>query len=173
MGKKMVKKIPKKTLLLIPAIAVLAVSAVAWKFRRELTLSVFERIAGGRIKVDGNGQNLSLQGTQGDYSFDQGKVPENFPKDFPVYTKAKFIGSWTAKGENGYGISVIWQTESSVAEAKNFYMNEFPKAGWQITNTFDADNSSTISFSKDTKSGFLGITRADNLTTISVTVGIK
>jgi hypothetical protein len=170
-------KISKKSVLGLSIVIILTVFVALVVFRETLKErvinTVFSRITGGAVKVGGDGENLSLQGSQGDYSFDQGKVPDNFPKDFPIYPNAKFNGSWTAKGDTGVGISVIWETEDSISDVKTYYLSEFPRVGWKVTSSFNSDNSSTISFEKDDKSGFLGITRAEALTTISISVGMK
>lgn len=99
-------------------------------------------------------------------------LPENFPKDFPVYEKAKMEGYWTASGKSLDGISAVWKTPDDPAGVITFYKSELLKSGWEMTTVFEDSKSGTFTISKENSDGFVGITREGEETTISVTVGL-
>jgi hypothetical protein len=101
-------------------------------------------------------------------------LPENFPRDFPVYPESILNTSWTTQGELKEGISVLWESEDSPQEVADFYKGRLPELGWSIGSSFEKGGSYTLSFEKETYDGFVGITRGEEgLTQISVTLGVE
>lgn len=101
------------------------------------------------------------------------QLPNEFPKDLPIYQNAELKNSWTASGNATKGISVIWETEDSLVDAYTFYIRELRSNSWKILSEYQEGASNTITFEKDTISGFIGITKGEEgKTLISVTMGI-
>lgn len=136
---------------------------------------VLSGIAGKNVKVDNQGDKVTLTGEGGEVSFEAGgDLPESFPKDFPVYTGAKLVNSYSVKGEEGDGVSVIWETGDSFAKVSDFYKKKLQEDGWKVESTFEQKDSFTSSFSKGEVGGFIGVTLGDEgKVTISVTIGVK
>ncbi len=132
-------------------------------------------ISGKNIKVDKQGDKVTLTGEDGEISFEAGgDLPESFPKDFPVYTGAKLVNSFSASGEEGDGISVVWETSDSFDKVTDFYKKKLPEDGWKVESTFEQKDSFTSSFKKGEVGGFIGVTIGDEgKVTISVTIGVK
>jgi hypothetical protein len=99
-------------------------------------------------------------------------VPEGFPKDFPIYIDSRVEDSWTASGNSTKGISIIWETQDSVDEVYEFYKSNLSKTNWKIVEEYKKEDSEIITFEKDNASGFVGITKGESGTMISVTMGI-
>ncbi len=100
-------------------------------------------------------------------------LPENFPKDFPIYPSSTLKTSWAAQGETKQGISVLWESEESAQVVTAFYKQELARLGFRINSSFESEGSFTISFEKEDVSGFIGIAQGDGAKTqISVTLGI-
>ncbi len=178
------KKKPNKGLkILLIAVGTLLlvgiVVGIVWiKFRGAIVskfLSLFlSKTAGQDVKVGNDGKKITFDGNGGQFSYSaEGELPDEFPKDFPIYTGAKLTSSWTTDGESGKGVSVVWETTDSADKVQAFYKDKLPKSGWKIDNEFAQESMQTISFEKDNISGFIGLTKAEQKLTISATFGIK
>lgn len=101
------------------------------------------------------------------------KLPDNFPKDFPVYKGAKVVASYSGKQDNQEGFFVSWETGDAVDKVKSFYSDAFDKGPWKSSSTFDSSDSSVLSASNaDAKqSATLTISRTGNTTSIGAFLG--
>lgn len=105
-----------------------------------------------------------------------GKLPDNFPSDFPQYPGAKVqsavSGNDTQKDQNG--MWVTFTTNDSVDKVAIFYKNELASKGWTTTGTYSAGGATTYTVQKDTQEGSVVISSSgSNGTAIVVTVGTK
>jgi len=177
------KKSNKLLIILLSVLAVLVlVGLAAWVLWRSLGgkisskfLSLFlSKTAGENVKVENDGKKISFDGKGGQFSYSaEGKLPDGFPSDFPIYPGAKLTSSWTTTGEDSKGISVVWETTDSVTQVKLFYKDKLTAGGWKIDNELAQETMQTISFEKDKTSGFVGLAESNGKLTISVTLGIK
>jgi hypothetical protein len=101
------------------------------------------------------------------------KLPDSFPKDFPIYKDAKFVTSIKSKEKGIEGFAASWETKDSADKVKEFYSKEFDKGPWTSSGTFEGGDVGSYSFSnKDgSKEGSLIITTGDGKTQITVFVG--
>jgi hypothetical protein len=142
------------------------------KIGERIASGVFSGLTGGAVKVQNDGKKVTYSSDGKEFVAEAGgKLPDAFPKDFPVYLNAQVISSWTAKGEQNDGISVIWETTDSAEKVSAFYKEKLAAGGWTINSSFEEKLSTTFSFEKDKNAGFVGITEADGKTNISVTLG--
>ena len=144
-------------------------------FTRLLTIGAVDRQKDDFSEPDIN-QVLSEEDefkTSGSLDSDN-TIPENFPKDFPIYDESTIKDSWVVRGEDIEGISVLLGTEENPVEVVNYYISEFDKTGWSRGKLLETETSYTLSFTKDKIDGFLGITKNNEKDTeISITVGVK
>jgi hypothetical protein len=102
------------------------------------------------------------------------KLPEDFPKDFPIYEGAKMVSSSSVKGEAGKGLSVVWEVEGNINLISKFYENELSKGGWTLSSRLEEDTFLIFSLEKGDIKGFVGITKKDeNKVAVSVSLGVK
>lgn len=103
------------------------------------------------------------------------KVPDSFPKDFPVYKGAKVVGSISTTTQGVKGTLVTWETGDSLDKVKDFYNQEFKDGPWKSDSNGDLGGSAFWSGeSKDGKQALYVIaTRDGDKTTIGATVGPK
>ena len=82
--------------------------------------------------------------------------------------------SWTTEGDEIDGYSAIWETEESVESVSQYFEENLQQQGWEIFMTgADEENGVIMSFTKESRDGFLAITKKDgNKTIISVTLGL-
>ena len=127
---------------------------------------------GGDVKIEGDGEKVSYKGEDFEFSYDSGgELPDDFPKDFPVYKNATLVSKWSSTDEEASGMSVMWETEDSVVKVSEFYKDELVKADWKITSTFSQEESSIFTLEKGETEGHLGITKTDDKVSISITFG--
>ncbi len=90
-----------------------------------------------------------------------GKIPETFPKDFPIYTGAKVtsVMSGSEKGKNN-GFWVTLSTEDSLDKVTAFYTSKLSSNGWETTSNYSSGDTSTQTVTKGAYNGSIAITRA-------------
>lgn len=103
----------------------------------------------------------------------QNELPQFFPGDFPIYDDAVLKNNWTTQSTNVTGVSVAWETNDSATKVYNYYFTELSSLGYKVEVLSQTDTAYTLAFSKDNSNGFIGITKVDTNTLISVTIGIK
>lgn len=101
------------------------------------------------------------------------KVPDNFPKDFPVYSGAKVQQSSTGSAGGITGTNVFWETGDSVDKVTEFYTKAFKDGPWKSQSTGNVSGSSFFlaSSSDGKKSAYVAVASTDGKTTIVTTVG--
>lgn len=163
-------------LAILGAIMVVAVLGGRFVYQRakESVLGTFlSKTTGGVIDVDKEGEKVTIKSEEAEFSFEEGgELPENFPKDFPIYPEAKLTSSWTASGEETEGLSLVWETNDSIDKVAAYYREKLTESGWKSSFTSEVEDSMTLVFEKDDTNGFIGITTEDSKTVISLTLGL-
>ncbi len=101
------------------------------------------------------------------------KLPEDFPKDFPVYSDAKVAGSVSGMQESNSGFLVTFTTSDSIEKVISFYKNALAANGYTTSASFNTDKMQTWAVKKGSMEGSVSITADDSQTTILVTLGSK
>lgn len=103
-----------------------------------------------------------------------GKIPDTFPKDFPIYPGAKVTSvlSGTEKGKSN-GFWVTLSTADSLDKVSMYYKNTLKSKGWTETATYSTGDTSTQTVSKGNLSGTVSATNAGGSkeTTIVIVLG--
>lgn len=103
-----------------------------------------------------------------------GKVPDTFPKDFPIYPGAKVTSSLTgaqAGKSNGFWLTLA--TPDSLGTVTSFYKTQLSSNQWVVEQTYTAGDTMTETLTKGTWSGSLAITKgsSDKETQIVIILG--
>jgi hypothetical protein len=89
-----------------------------------------------------------------------GKVPDNFPKDFPLYPGAKVTsalsGAQTGKS-NGFWLTLA--TGDTLDTVLAYYKSQLAVSDWKIQQTYTSGDTMTETLTKGMWSGSLAITR--------------
>ena len=99
------------------------------------------------------------------------KLPEGFPKDFPVYPGAKVVSSVsnTQQGKgNGLLVTFTIPSGQGLNKVVPFYKNGLSTSGWTITSSFDSDIIQTWEIAKGNTEGSVSITSQRDGITIEV-----
>jgi hypothetical protein len=89
-----------------------------------------------------------------------GKIPDTFPKDFPIYPGAKVTGVLTgAQQGKSNGFWVTLTTADSWDTVSSYYTTTLKTNGWTQTATYTVGGTTTQTVSKGKSSGTVGITQ--------------
>jgi hypothetical protein len=87
-----------------------------------------------------------------------GKLPDNFPVDFPQYPGAKVEGSLTgSQTGSSNGFWVTFSTPDAMDKVVAFYKTGFKNNGWNITGTMDVGSVTTYTVEKGSLEGTVAI----------------
>jgi len=120
------------------------------------------------IKDDKTGAEINI-GTEG-------KIPADFPKDFPIYPGAKVEGNISgAENKAGKGFWLILSTTDDAAKVAAFYEANLSKSGWEIGSTMNIGSSATWEVTKGDTTGSVIVGSDDNAkgTSIVITLAPK
>ncbi len=123
-------------------------------------------------RIEETTQGVEVKSGEEEFSFKETNLPDNFPEDFPVYEEAAISGSWSTKGEQKEGMSVIWKVEAPIEEVVGFYREALVGTGWQITGAFDQEEATTLTIGKEPYEGFIGLAQEGEKVVVSVTIGL-
>jgi hypothetical protein len=178
------KKLPTIAIVAIGCFVLLAIVGFGLSIAGKVLLSKFggDLVKKGiesktGLKVDNKGNTVSFTDSKTGESvnFGEQKMPENFPKDFPLYPGAKFTGSLTGNNKKAdtQGFWIIMSTPDALTKVKAFYTANLDKSGWVIDNTMNLNEMTTWTVKKATLGGGVTVTRGanDKETTITITLG--
>jgi hypothetical protein len=100
-------------------------------------------------------------------------MPDGFPGDVPVYTKARLTSAakFNSSGQVSWGME--WQTLDSVAQVQAFYAGKMSQGDWTITFTNKATNNFSATFARKSNTnvqGTLGAGVGGGVTKISMSL---
>ena len=116
--------------------------------------------------TNSQGQSFTDPKTGATINLGVNKIPDSFPKDFPIYPGATVSSSQTG---NGFWLTLL--SNDSVPVISNFYVNELQANGWSAVEASTTDNSGTSwAITKGNLSGYLTVDRgvSDKQTSILV-----
>lgn len=156
-------------LVLIVVVGIIA--SIAFKFfAKKIGVGALQSAIESKTGVKTNLQDLE----QGKMSFTDektgtkidigsNKIPDTFPKDFPLYPGMKLVSSLSgAGGTNGSGYWLTFSTPDTFEKVSGFYSSELTKNGWKESSNYTAGNTSARTVEKGILNGTVSITRGDD-----------
>lgn len=147
------------------------------KFGMGLVKKGIEEKTGMSISTDKGKEGISFtdkeSGTEININADA-KIPDNFPKDFPIYPGAKPSGSLSnSKADQGF--LLVMTSADEFKKVADYYTKEFPAKGWTIKNTMDLGELITIQAEKGDITGSATIAKEKDKkeTTLMLSAGPK
>ena len=134
------------------------------KMERDLQKSI-----GGNVDVDMDGGEIKIE-TEDGFMIETGEnveLPSDFPKD--VYLVEGDIKS-VMKNPIGGGYSVTVETNKSVEDVKNLYVEKLVEDGWVLNNQMVLGEMAIVSGTKETSSVSVSISIEDDETFVVLTV---
>lgn len=127
---------------------------------------IIEKQTGGKVKINKNKGTVEFKTKEGTIKAGDNKLPDNFPKDIPVYRGAKVKGSLSSQTGKGASMTVALDAKAGFDDVASYYKKEMLAEGWQEKSKFEtgegaarvgmygyekANRSATISVSRDEK----------------------
>ena len=162
---------PTKSFKMNPFVAIVIGSIIVF-FVISLAINFFAKknIKKGKVTFTDTktGQTINIGGE---------KLPDTFPKDFPIYPGAKVVSSVSniqqGKG-NGLLVTFTIPSGQGLNKVVPFYKSGLNTSGWTITSSFDSDTIQTWAIAKGSTEGSVAITTFESdPMTIVVTLGDK
>lgn len=100
------------------------------------------------------------------------KVPDDFPKDVPVYSGAKVNSAMSSK-ESGGTFSLQLESKDDFSKVAEYYKKTMAEQGWKSEQTLEnsGDNpSSMLNFSKEKRSCMVMVSKNNDAVQIGLTV---
>lgn len=166
----MVKKITILFAVFLVILTVFAIFFIKLGLVDHVLSFVLSKVGGTKVTINSPGA-INYTDANAQYSTN-GKLPEGFPKDFPILNSSQITNSWkTTNSKTGF--SIIVSDKSSLSQVFDFYLNGLPANGWKINTKTESDSSATLSFEKGNLNGFIGFATQNGETVYSITVGSK
>ncbi len=124
-----------------------------------LTSKILSGVTGQKVEINDDGKeikNLKI----GDMSFGSG-LPDNFPKDIPVYPKAEIGGFLGGKDGTVSGSTTTLTSQDSASEICDYYVTNLKDKGWTVT-TSEIGEMKMVNFQKENRSGVITINPGDS-----------
>ena len=131
-------------------------------FAKKIVQGVIENRTGIKTNLqDAENGKMTFTDTKTGEKVDigSGKIPDTFPKDFPLYPGVKVLGalSGNQSGANN-GFLLTMSSTDSLDKVSVYYKTQLEKNGWTITETYTQAGTTTYSVEKSAWSGTMGIT---------------
>jgi cytochrome c-type biogenesis protein CcmE len=104
-------------------------------------------------------------------SYNKDKLPDNFPKDIPIYSPASVQMSQIM--DNGKTVMASLNTTDDMAKVAAFYKKALTQAGWEIKADMNMGNTFLVQGEKGEQSLNVSATKEQDKTVITLALGEK
>lgn len=131
-----------------------------------------EQKTGVSIDMEKGGEGFVYKDkkTGAEVSIGQGKVPADFPKDFPLYTNATLAGNASGTQEGKKGFWLIFTTNDSADTVVAFYEEKLKSTGWSTDETMSLGALTTLKVAKNGLVGTVTVTSDEEKKETSIMV---
>lgn len=165
----------KKAVVVLVALILAAMAAgcgsVSEKVGEKAAEKMIEKGTGGEVDIKGD--DVTIKTKEGDAEVNIGtkKLPDGFPKDFPLYKGADIEGSMSTKESGKTSMIVTFTTKDDFAKVVEFYKDKEQLGGYDVASTLDFSEAFTVGLKKgETDAGSVMIGKNDNDTSIVITL---
>ena len=139
---------------------------------------------GGKFEVKNENEDVTVEGDENQgqvkiktkdgesiISYNKNKLPDNFPKDIPVYSPAQV--QMTQIMENGKNVMASLNTDDDPGKVIQFYKKAFSQAGWEVKGEMNMGNTSLLQGEKGAKELNVTVNREQEKTVIALVLSEK
>jgi hypothetical protein len=158
----------------ITGAAFLSVLAVTWitgcsavtdkvteKAAEKAAESAIKGATGADVDIDKEGNSIKVKNDKGDemeIGNSEGKIPDGFPSDIPIYEGAKIVGNVKTSEGGKTNFAVTLDTNDDPSKVLEFYKGELENNGYKISSATEMGaGNAVLSFEKNGK-GVGGVT---------------
>lgn len=127
------------------------------------------------VKVDQSNGQVTVQGSNGEsvtVGGAEGKLPEGFPADFPVWAGAKVKTGGKVANPTGTIYSVVWTSTDPLTKVSSEYTDAIKAAGFtvknEVENTTGQNQAKVLQLEKGTDNVLVTMTDKNGETEITV-----
>ena len=119
------------------------------------------RTAGGDVSYQDKGKDAGTvtvtgkDGKSATLSFNQNKVPDDYPKDVPIYSPVKVVMAQSASEKNARNL--MMESPDSSDKIVDFYKKGLDSNGWKTESSVASDKLTILSATKDHRQVMLQI----------------
>ena len=117
--------------------------------------------SGGNVSYQEKGKDAGTvtvtgkDGKSATLSFNQNKVPDDYPKDVPIYSPAKVVMSQSASDKNVRNL--MMESPDASDKIVDFYKKGLDSSGWKTESSVATDKLTILSATKDQRQVMLQI----------------
>ncbi len=128
---------------------------------------------GGKVEVNSEGEkaDITIKNKDGEtfkMTVNKGELPNGWPSEIPVISGGNIIFSQTESKSNMQQVSI--ETDSSMADALNYYTEKLNAGGWGIENTMNMPQMNMITAKKSDRELMLQIADAGGKTHVQIII---
>ena len=102
------------------------------RFLRKVFIAIVGVVSMLAVGVACGGDSKTIKTEDGDVEIKEGKLPDDWPKNFPVFKDAKLLGSLRGEQEGIEGSVVTWEVKKDLDEVRDFYNEQFDGDDFQL-----------------------------------------
>jgi hypothetical protein len=128
------------------------------------------------VSVEEEGKKVKIKTKEGEAEVETGekKLPNGFPDGFPIYEDATIKNSTKMTVNNETTFQVFLEAEGDSAPVAEYYKKSLPKSGYEIENSFEADNAFTYNIKQgENLTGTVSIGPNKDKTSVIITLTVK
>jgi hypothetical protein len=130
------------------------------------------------VKVDESGNSVTVTGQDGSSmtSSADGKIPEGFPSDMPLYTPGTIKQGIVSDSGSGKGFIVAIETPDAWADVFAWYETQLKDKGWTVDSTMKTGEGGLLTGGNGSQVFNISVTKDSSnaaVTGVAITVGPK
>jgi hypothetical protein len=166
----------RRTMALIAVVALLTFAVMASgcaQIAEQAAKSAVESATG--VKVDESNNSVSIKGAGGGLTAStDGKLPEGFPEDMPVYENGTIATGISSKSDKGTGFLVGIDTADTAGDVFDWYDAQLKDEGWTVKTSMKTDDGGLLGGEKGTTSFTIAVgPGSGGKTSISISLSPK
>lgn len=151
--------------------------SVSEKIGEKVGEEIAGKAIGGDVNVEGDKVTVETEDGSVTVEGDTGKIPQDFPKDFPLYSgyEVDSTSSISGDADTTYYISIT--SKDKTGDIYDWYKSEFTSGGWKITGDVkmsdEKGDTAMITAEKDKMQATVTISPGDSVTDIGIILIVK
>ena len=135
---------------------------------------IIEKQTGGKVKINKNKGTVEFKTKEGTIKAGDNRLPDDFPKDVPIYKGAKVKGSLSSQTQKGVGMTVALEAKAGFDVVASYYKKKMLAEGWQEKSKFETGEGAArvgmYSYEKGKRSATISVSRDEKDTEAKISI---
>ncbi|MDP2210665.1 MAG: hypothetical protein Q8J63_02870 [Candidatus Aquicultor sp.] len=168
------KKVVVVLVALMLAVMVAGCGSVSEKVGEKAAEKMIEKGTGGKVDIKGDDVTIKTKEGDTEVSIGSKKLPDGFPKNFPLYKGAELQGSMSTKENGKTSMIVTLTSKDDYAKVVEFYNGKDKLGDYEVSSTLDLNEAFTLGLKKgDEDVGSVMIAKDEENTSLIITLNAK